>query len=260
MVKKKKKEPKQPKRQKVEAKPEEKKVWHKRGEFDIDPDLKAHYENLTEVVERHKAGDQKATEEFFQLMEPYLEKYTLILQGANVDLSNKDTSAFYRLFVPGYITSAKLSSLKETFRHFSEHLTADDIKQELVLILLEKVLPKISKHGDIDLLRPITLYFRWRVKDWFNKIVKDTLYYASEDLDAAFDIPAEDSMGEFDTRRIFDPITPKGKQLTPEQRYILALYFSRKQSITQIASKLCLKKSDVRVFLAKIKKEVEALE
>lgn len=192
----------------------------------------------------------QAQAEILSYFDSYLEKYVNILLGSGSDCSNYDTRGFLAMFLTG--RSKGIDSLVAQKKYLGKVLsrfTREEIKQELVLLFLS-VLDKYRIVPGVNALNPLTLIFKWRLKDWFNRLVKDPLakVYEPPNLendelsiesfiekvlsDSPDEEPSTDS--NFDMSWVFDPKDNIYSTLTRSQRYILFLLFNQGVNVAEV--------------------------
>lgn len=208
-----------------------------------------------------KSEQYKAQAKILEFFDSYLEKYVNLFVGANVDLSNYDTRGFLGMFLTGRPkTPSNLSHQKLYISKVMSRFTREDIKSELTLLFLT-VLSKYKIVEGVNALNPLTKIFRWRVKDWFNKIVKDPLFKTVEpkmDDDSNFSIENfidsinhyEPNYEDVDTKLnlswILRPNQSLYHCLTRYDRYLLSLIYDQNLPITTVAEKLHRDKDTIK--------------
>ena len=213
-----------------------------------------------------------AQEKILELFDSYLEKYTNLFSGVGIDLSNYDTRGFLGMFLTGRSKStANLSAQKVYIVKVMRRFTREDIKAEMTLLFLI-VLQKYRIVEGVNALNPLTRIFRWRVKDWFNKIVKDPLFKTVEpklEEDSQFNLETfidlnfyeEPSFEEVEVRMdlqwVLSPQQNIYKSLTRYERYLISLVYQDHLSIVQVAEKLQRDKDTIKRHLRAALKKLE---
>jgi len=208
---------------------------------------------------RHERYEAQA--EILSYFDSYLEKYVNILLGASSDCHNYDTKGFLAMFLTGRPKDlASLIAQKKYIGKVLSRFTREEIKQELTLLFLS-VLERYRIVPGVNALNPLTTIFRWRVKDWFNKLVKDPLaktyepsYLSEEDssIEAFIEKILDNSQQEsddaiyssFDMGWVFDPKDHIYSTLTRYQRYVLFLLFNQGLNVSEVSRTLGLLKAE----------------
>lgn len=245
------------------------------------PQVTAHNRDILkmdELVAVFISGDKKARAkaqiEILELMNSYLEKYVNLLSGAQVDIRNYDTRIFLSMFLTGRPkTYSNLSQQRSYISNVVSRLSRDDLKSEITIVFLN-VLHKYRIYEGVNALNPLTKFFRFRLKDWFNRLVRDAMFKTVEieklfpeqnssdngsklGIESIADyISAKTDSGLFETvmdiRWIANPMDPIYKQLSYYERYLVALTFGDEMSPTQIGKVLGRDKDTIKRTLAGI--------
>ena len=235
-------------------------------------------ETIDELCHQLKTGTKKegylAQKEILQYFDSYLEKYTNLFSGANVDLGNYDTRGFLGMFLTGRPkTPSNLSQQKLYISRVMQRFSREDIKAELTVVFLN-VLAKYKIVSGVNALNPLTKIFRWRVKDWFNKIVKDPLFKTVEpkggssetgpltleqfiDLHYFEEPDFENLEARMDLIWILNPSQNLYLSLSRYERYLLSLVYAQGLSIAQVAEKLQRDKDTIKRHLRSALKKLE---
>lgn len=136
-------------------------------------------DKIDEFCIQLKTGTKKqryeAQKEILEYFDSYLEKYTNLFTGASVNLTNYDTRGFLAMFLTNRPkTPENLAAVRAYISYVMGSFTREDIKSELTLVFLN-VLDRYRIVDGVNALNPLTRFFKWRVKDWFNRVVKDPL-------------------------------------------------------------------------------------
>ena len=210
--------------------------------------------------ERREA--QKGILEYF---DSYLEKYVNLFIGSQIDLSNYDTRGFLAMFLTGRPkTPANFAAQRSYIANVMSRFTRDDIKNELIVLFLG-VLEKYRIYPGVNALNPLTKFFRFRTKDWFNRIVKDALfrtvditaYTASDDMEGLtlegwietlepVNVNFDEGLSSFDLNWVRNPVERIYKNLTTYERYLIFLIYTQDLTIAQIGEKLERDKDTIR--------------
>ncbi len=234
-------------------------------------------ERIDELVYQHKNGSEselyEAQKEILRYFDSYLEKYANLFLGVTVDLSNYDTRGFLGMFLSNRPKTAENLSHQRTYiARVMSRFSREDIKAQLTVIFLT-VLEKHRIVEGVNALNPLTRIFRWRVKDWFNKIVKDPLFKTVEPrkrdgnaitLEEFIDLHnyVEPDFTELDTQMdlawVLSPKKSLYQGLSTYERYLVSLVFQQKFPISQVAEKLQRDKDTVKRHLRTALKKLEA--
>jgi len=212
---------------------------------------------------KEKRGAQK---DILELMDSYLEKYVNLFAGSQIDLMNYDTRGFLAMFLTGRPkTPINLAQQRSYIANVMSRFSRDDIKNELIVLFLG-VLDKYRIYPGVNALNPLTKFFRYRTKDWFNRIVKDALFKTvdveqfTSDSDSGdkitFDrildmidpvlVNYEENLSQFDLNWVRQPPQKIYQSLTTYERYLLFLMFNQDLNLGQIAEKLERDKDTIR--------------
>ena len=222
-------------------------------------------------------GEQRhlAQTEILSYFNAYLEKYTSIFVGGHVDLSNYDTRGFLALFLTGRPKSSENFSRQrnQILRRF-KRFSREDVKNELVIIFLG-VLHKYRVYPGVNALNPLTKIFRWRVKDWYNRVIKDALfhtkdtafYVGSEEVSAhewiekvfSIDVDFDKKIREMSLSWVKLPTQPLYASLSRYERYLLLLFYGQSMPISRIAQTLSRDKDTIKRHLTAIHSKLEKL-
>jgi hypothetical protein len=203
-----------------------------------------------------------AQSEILSYFDAYLEKYVNILLGASSDCNNYDTKGFLAMFLTGRPKDmGSLIAQKKYIGKVLSRFAREEVKQEMILLFLS-VLDRYRIVPGVNALNPLTTIFRWRVKDWFNKLVKDPLaktYEPSYVEDEEFSIESfiekildyseqdldESTYSSFDMGWVYDPKDNVYSTLTRYERYILSLLFNQGMNSSEIGRVLSITKIEV---------------
>ena len=206
----------------------------------------------------------KAQAEILEYFDGYLEKYASLLHGIQVDLSNYDTRLFLSLFLTG--EDKNPTSFRIQCRKINKTLSSlsrEDIKNEVTIIFL-KVLSKYRIYEGVNALNPLTKIFRWRLKDWYNRMTRDALFHTRP-----VPSPRGDSDSSYTVEEWIDTIKSEqvdydaGLQhmnlawvnapqkslygaLSRYERYLLYLVYGKNSSVSQVAKQLGRDKDTIK--------------
>lgn len=221
----------------------------------------------------------KAQEQILEFFNEYLEKYVSLFTGAQVDLTNYDTRGFLAMFLTGRPkTIANLAMQRSYISNVMSKFSREDIKNELIVLFLG-VLNKYRIYPGVNALNPLTKFFRYRLKDWFNRIVKDALFRVVDisqvnaggtedsglDLGTWLDIlepviiDFEEGLNQLDLNWVRSPQQKVYQNLTTYERYLLFLAFNQDLGVVQIAEKLERDKDTIKRHLAAILEKIEGI-
>ena len=215
----------------------------------------------------------EAQARILEYFDGYLEKYTSILQGIHVDLQNYDTRLFLALFLSGKDKN------QTTFRHQCRQInktlsnfSREDLKNEVTIVFL-KVLSKYRIYEGVNALNPLTKIFRWRLKDWYNRTVRDALYHTREvpvprgegsltveqwiDLIQADTVDYDKGLEAMDLSWVNAPQKAIYQTLSKYERYLLYLLYGESISVSQVAKQLGRDKDTVKRHIKIILSKLE---
>jgi hypothetical protein len=241
-------------------------------------------QRVDELVAVYINGEKKeraqAQKEILEYFNEYLEKYVNLFAGAQVDLNNYDTKGFLAMFLTGRPkTLSNLALQRSYIANVMSRFTRDDIKNELVVLFLG-VLSKYRIYPGVNALNPLTKFFRYRTKDWFNRTVKDALFKVVDveqfggggddskgkltlegwlDVLDPVHVDFEDGLSQFDISWVRNPPQKMYKSLTTYERYLLFLTFNQDLTVIQIADKLERDKDTIKRHLTAILEKVGGL-
>jgi hypothetical protein len=208
-----------------------------------------------------KYNAQKSILEYF---DSYLEKYASLLHGVQIDLSNYDTRLFLSLFLTGQDknpTSFRIQCKK--INQTLASLSREDLKNEVTIIFL-KVLSKYRIYEGVNALNPLTKIFRWRLKDWYNKMIRDALFHtklppaakgdsaSSYTVEQWIDTIKSDTVDydagleHMDLTWVNAPQKAIYKPLTRYERYLLYLVYGQGSSVSRVAKQLGRDKDTIK--------------
>lgn len=240
---------------------------------------KSHNQDIVEVdnlVKLYQTQNpeisKQALKELLEHFDDYFEKYVCILTGKIIDLHNKDSYRFYSLFLPHQKKDiSNIIMVKKFLKNITKDLENDDIKNELICIFIDKILNKYTVFEGINFIYYMTTIFRFRVKDWCNKLANNTItlslensLYSSE-LDSspqknlALITEPITSTGDIDLHWVDHPTSNIFKQLTRYQRYLLYLYYSQNLTIDQLAKVIGKERDAIYSNITVIRNKVKAL-
>jgi len=224
-----------------------------------------------------KSGSKKdgyqAQGEILGYFDSYLEKYVNLFTGAGVDLGNYDTRGFLGMFLTGRPkTPLNLSHQRAYITRVMSRYSREDIKGELTVLFLN-VLSKYRIVEGVNALNPLTKIFRWRVKDWFNKIVRDPLFKTVEpkgqggdghltveefiDLNYFIEPEFDELEARMDLAWVMNPSQNFYSVLSRYERYLLSLVYEQHLPIVQVAEKLQRDKDTIKRHLKSALKRLE---
>lgn len=238
---------------------------------------------IDELVVKYINGTPKerydAQTKILEYFDSYIEKYVNLFIGSQIDLGNYDTRGFLGMFLTGRAkTSENFAAQKAYITKVMSRFTKDDIKNELVVLFLG-VLNKYRVYPGVNALNPLTKFFRYRTKDWFNRIVKDALFRTvdidqisggSEEGDGMtietwmdtldpVQVDFDQNFQNFDLAWVRNPGEQIYKELTVYERYLIFLTYTQDLTVAQIAEKLERDKDTIRRHLTAILTKIEGL-
>ena len=233
-------------------------------------------EEIDRLCRIYKNGKSKESQDaqykILQYFDSYLEKYVNLFTGATLDLANYDTPGFLGMFLTGRSkTPSNLSHQRTYITKVMSRYSREHIKGELTVVFLT-VLSKYRIVEGVNALNPLTKIFRWRVKDWFNKIVKDPLFKIVEpkggpdgvlsvedfiDLNYYYEPDFENLDARMDLTWILNPNQNFYFVLSRYERYLLSLVYEQHLPIVQVAEKLQRDKDTVKRHLKAALKKLE---
>jgi hypothetical protein len=203
------------------------------------------------------AEAQKAQAEILLFFDAYLNKYVSLFTMGPSDFRRHDTydtRAFFAMFLTHREKTAKAFAEQARYiNHVLSRFSREELKSELTLLFLT-VLSKYRIVEGVNALNPLTKIFRWRVKDWFNRLARDPMlrtiqFDTDADLDFFLEVnasePLTDSEMSFDFAWLVCP--PHNYEiLTPYERYLCFLVFYQGYPLIEIARKLDRDKDTIR--------------
>ena len=240
-------------------------------------------EKIDELVAIFINGSPKersvAQQQILDFFNEYLEKYVSLFTGGQVDLMNYDTRGFLAMFLTGRPkTIPNLVMQRAYIANVMGRFTREDVKNELVVLFLG-VLNKYRIYPGVNALNPLTKFFKYRLKDWFNRIVKDALFRIVDisqvsagggedsglELGTWLDIlepvivDFEENLTQLDLNWVRSPPQKVYQTLTTYERYLLFLTYNQDLGVVQIAEKLERDKDTIKRHLAAILEKVEGI-
>lgn len=234
-------------------------------------------EEIDRLCRSLKGGTRKeaynAQAKILEYFDSYLEKYVNLFTGANVDLGNYDTRGFLAMFLTGRPkTPTNLSQQRTYITRVMSRYSREDIKGEMTVLFLN-VLNKYRIVEGVNALNPLTKIFRWRVKDWFNRIVKDSLFKTVEpqglnedgyltaeefiELNYFVDPEFEELEARLDLAWVMRPHQSFYLVLSRYERYLLSLVYEQRLPVAQVAEKLQRDKDTIKRHLRSALKKLE---
>lgn len=254
------------------------------GRAEDNPVQNRDIELMDELVYSYINGSQKekrqAQADILKLMDSYLEKYVNLFIGSQVDLNNYDTKGFLAMFLTGRPKTIPNLALQRSYiANVMSRFTREDIKNELIVLFLG-VLDKYRIYPGVNALNPLTKFFRYRTKDWFNRIVKDALFRIVDieqlssgredsrekltlegwlDLLEPVHVDFEEGLARLDISWVRNPPQQMYKSLTTYERYLLFLTFNQDLTVMQIAEKLERDKDTIKRHIFSILEKIGGL-
>ena len=241
--------------------------------------------SINELVDKYvESGLDEHKLDLMRAFDPYFKKYVHILcSNKTVDINNKDTITFLRLFMTDEeraSTSSIAYAAKKTIQHlrmvFSD-CTPDDIYDEMVCVFLEQLArykPMIADHtthkNRISFTHFLQVNSRYRIKNEATRRGKDALHgiYNIEYNDEM--VSSEPSQESFEGPTNLDHEWVSGKttgeifnQLDEYDRYLLYLKYekdpSKPLSDYDLAKITGTCRMAIRRKMLKIKEKVKSL-
>tara|TARA_R110002126_G_scaffold9539_7_gene43030 strand:+ start:3412 stop:4206 length:795 start_codon:yes stop_codon:yes gene_type:complete len=223
---------------------------------------------IDELCRQLKTGTKRegyeAQAQILEYFDNYLEKYVNLFSGASLDLGNYDTRGFLGMFLTGRAkTPGNLSQQRAYIVRVMSRFTREDVKSEVTVVFLN-VLAKYRVVEGVNALNPLTKIFRWRVKDWFNKIVKDPLFKVVEpkgssnstltlqefiDLNYFEEPNFDDLEARMDLGWVLKPNEKLYQSLSRYERYLLSLVYEQHLPMVRVAAKLQRDKDTIKRHL-----------
>jgi len=220
-----------------------------------------------------KLKRRKAQGKILEFFDAYLEKYTNIFSSTQIDLYNYDTRLFLSLFLNG--RERTLENFAKQRLYIIKTLSSferQDLKAELTLVFLT-VLDKYRIYEGVNALNPLTKIFRWRVKDWYNRVVKDALFHTKktnlyvngEEVDGhtwiskmvSVDVDFDEILRRMDLKWVQQPSQAAYLPLTKYERYLLLLLYGQSLPISKIAEKFHRDKDTIKRHLTSVLNKLE---
>lgn len=241
-------------------------------------------QRVDELVAIYINGSKKeraqAQKEILEYFNEYIEKYVNLFSGSQVDLNNYDTKGFIAMFLTGRPkTPFNLAQQRSYIANAMSKFTREDIKNELIVLFLG-VLDKYRIYPGVNALNPLTKFFRYRTKDWFNRVVRDALFrvidveHISGGNDESKDgltlegwldvlnpvtVDFDEGLSQLDIAWVKNPSQKIYKSLSTYERYLLFLTFNQDLTVAQIAEKLERDKDTIKRHIATILEKVGGL-
>tara|TARA_A100001011_G_scaffold267622_1_gene276695 strand:+ start:221 stop:1012 length:792 start_codon:yes stop_codon:yes gene_type:complete len=239
-------------------------------DIEIIDNLVYHYINGSE-------GEKyRAQRDILGYFDSYLEKYASLLHGVQVDLKNYDTRLFLSLFLTGQEKTP--TSFRQQCRKINDTLSSferSDLKSEVILVFLG-VLSKYRIYEGVNALNPLTKIFRWRMKDWYNRVVRDALFHTKESPSprgsaegASFTVEQWIDTFRSDTVNfdiglesmslswVNSPQKAIYQSLTRYDRYLLYLIYGQESSVSQVATQLGRDKDTIKRHIKSVLQKLE---
>jgi RNA polymerase sigma factor (sigma-70 family) len=168
------------------------------------------YQQIEELVQKYKNGDEAAAEMLIRYFHPFLCKYLSLLKDNKFDIKNKDS----RNFVCSFLAEADVRALLKKHWHSAETIakayncigylnkvceqyTSEDIYQELIVILLT-----LCKRYDIKKGKNFCGYvnnaFRYELSRKIKMITKDPIVFSASDNMNYNDLEYIDNVSPFE--------------------------------------------------------------
>ena len=138
----------------------------------------------------------------------YFSKYVNILHGGELNLQNRDTYFFLSLFLTNKPSNAtSLGLVRYQMTRVMQYYDRDEIHNELVIIFIKildgyRVVHEEGYERHVDFVHYFSKVFRWRVKDFFNKLVNQPLLREPLSLSEEREDPEGNSMSLLDSLTI----------------------------------------------------------
>ena len=229
----------------------------------------AQYKNGATEQERRKAQHQ-----ILEYFDSYLEKYAGLFSGATVDLSNYDTKIFLSMFLTGRPKIPSNFSYQRSYiAKVMQRVSKEDIKNDLVALFLNVLQKHYIKEG-VNALNPLITIFRFRLKDWFNRMVRDPLFRTVEpgagdddsftndmflEINAPVYVDFDKNLTKMTIDWVRNPTEGIFRKFSHYQRYLLYLYFAQELTLMQISETLDRDKDTVKKHLDQILAELAEL-
>ena len=243
------------------------------------------FQTLENPTRNQKIQRNKILTDLLEHFKDYMNKYVGLLRGGELNLRNKDTYQFLSLFLAGKPKDARsLMSARAQISRVMQYYEEDDIFNELVIIfvnILDRYVPVVDEEGNmVNFVYYFTMVFRFRVKDWFNKLVTQPLLTDTISLDEEYEdeeghvLPAKNSymvqraietfleeveevekkldFSGFEISWVINSDNPLFKGLTRYDRYLLYCHFGMNMSVQAIADALGRDKDTIWRHLSKI--------
>lgn len=200
----------------------------------------------------------------------YIGKYISLFAGENVSLRNRDTIRFLSMYLTGRPSIQNALGWAASYIAYScSNISREDLESELRLIFL-KVLDKYKIQDGINAAHVLVLLFRYRVKAWHNRLLRDAMSKTEEvdnliqscdrwdgetapgAIESLFPdpgLPVDEvlTLNSFDLEWIMHPGDRSiYGSLTRHQRLLLHLLYFEGLSVTQIARRLGRSRDDTQ--------------
>jgi RNA polymerase sigma factor (sigma-70 family) len=151
------------------------------------------YDEIDELVIRYQNGDKDAAQSLIRTFKPYMSKFLKILKDGLINLDDKDSRKFIRLFIGDYEARKKLLKVYQPTdtRHKAYNAAAflqdvckemsyEDIMQELSMILLIVAKRWKKKGKKINFCGYLYNTFRFEVYRRFKSMIEEPLVYRAD--------------------------------------------------------------------------------
>lgn len=154
---------------------------------------KYNYEEIDQFVFDYQKGNKDAASELIKIFKPYMRKYIKIIKDAYIDIKDKDSRKFIRLFITDEEakrkllkvyhssgTRSKAQKAAERINILFKDVSTEEIEQELSMILLKVSKRFKKKHKHVNFCGYLYNVFRFEVYRYVVKITSDPLTHRAD--------------------------------------------------------------------------------
>lgn len=221
-------------------------------------------DELVRIYKSNTTESKQALEALLEYHKSYINKYVSILKGNKIDLKNPDTRKFLKLFLPygGYSTDGLLI-IKTFLRRIFKNLETEEIRNELICLFIGDVLNRYRRIPGINFANYMTKVFRFRVKDYCNKLGKELNVIPVDSFDKI--LRGEETIDDtadserLDLKWVSCPVSPIFNSISTYQRYLIYLYHVRGLTIGQMKEILGKDEESIRGELKNAKEKMQEM-
>ncbi len=150
------------------------------------------YDEIDTLVFQFQRGDREASLKLIEVFKPYLRKFLKIIKDGVLNLKDKDSRKFIGLFITDFETKKKLLKNYQSSEvryqahkantmlyNMSRHIQVDDLRQELIVILLTLAKRYKKKGRKINFCGYVYNTFRYEIYRRISQMTKDPIVHRS---------------------------------------------------------------------------------